>query len=171
MKDGKKMAKDNINLGPGEEILFQARPAWKTFWVFLFGAALCGFGPLLKENPPLSIEAGLVFATVFVMIIWRRRSNLYTLTNRRIRVFGGLVYPAGYEINLADVSDVQTHQGLTLKLVGAGHLLIRSVLPNQENIIIYGQPDPFTLRDRLLALAEDARNRRGKATEIGRAHV
>ncbi|MFH1138431.1 MAG: PH domain-containing protein [Pseudomonadota bacterium] len=163
------MAGDKIDLEPGEEILFQARPAWKTFWVFIFGAALCGFGPFLQENPPLSIGGGLALAAVFVLIIWRRWSNTYTLTNRRLRVFGGLFYREGYDIKLADISDVQSNQGLTLKLVGSGHLLIRSRLSDQENMIMYGQPDPFTLRDRLLALAEDARGGIGKSPGLDAA--
>ena len=157
------MSKEQLNLEPGEEILFQARPAWKTFWVFIFGALLCGVGPFLQENPPLSIEAGLVFCTVFVLIIWRRWSNVYTLTNQRIRVFGGLFYKEGYDIKLENISDIQAHQGLTLKLVGAGHLLIRSSVPNQENIIMYGQPDPYTLQDRMLGLAAKVKS----GNEIG----
>ena len=161
------MAAAKEELLPGEDILVRIRPAWHSFWVFYFGLLLCGVGPWLKEDPPLSRTTGMVFAVVFLLLILRRWSNVYTLTNRRIMVRGGLIARETYGINLTDVSGVETHQGLTLRLVKAGHVLVRSRLPHEENIIIYGLPDPFGFKERLEALAHESRE--GELTPVAEA--
>ena len=142
---------------PGEEVLIRTRPAWSSFWVFFLGLLVCGVGPFLKENPPLRPVTGLIFAAVFALIILRRWSNIYTLTNRRLLVEEGLIARDTTEIKLRDVSEVEVHQGLTSRLGGTGHLLIRSRLPDQSNILVYGQPDHVGLKERIERLAAAAR--------------
>ncbi len=153
-------SKENLELLPGEEILVRTRPAVRSFTVFIFGMILCSVGPFIKEDPPLSPTAGLVFALVFLVMILRRWSNVYTLTNMRIAVRGGLIERDTYAINLADLDAVEVHQGFTLRLLKAGHLYIRSRLSHAESIIIYGLPDPFAFQEKLESLAAGTRNGR-----------
>ena len=154
------MTKDKDALLPGEEIIWRGRPLWRSFWVFLFGVALCVVGPLTRPDGPMGLTTGLVFAGVFAIIILRRWTNVYTLTNLRLLLREGLIERDTSEITLADVRQVERHQGMTLRLVGAGHLFVRSHVPEQENILIYGQPDPDGFKTRLERLAEEARARR-----------
>lgn len=147
------MTDKKMELLPGEEILLRNRPQIKSFWVFFLGFILCVVGPFTREDPPMSITTGLVFGGIFALIIVRRWSNLYTLTNKRITVNGGLFARDTMEIMLTNIRSVQTNQGLTLRLVGVGHLLISSTVPHEENIIMYGQIDPLGLKERLEILA------------------
>lgn len=155
---------DTQGMWPNEEILVQTRPSWRSFSVFIFGFLLCTIGPFVTENPPLSPTSGLVFGAVFALIILRRWSNLYTLTNQRIMVRGGLIERATYGITLANVSGVEMHQGVVLRFLKAGHVLVRSHVANEENIIIYGVPDPDAFKRNLEQLVADARAGSGTDT-------
>lgn len=156
------------DLEPEEKILVQTRPAWRSFLVFFLGLAICVIGPQVKENPPLSPTVGLVFGAVFLLIIIRRWSNLYTLTTRRLMVRGGIFAQDTSEIVLEDVTQVEAHQGLTLRLMKAGHIMVRSQVPHQETIIMYGLPDPFAFKARLEQLVSEIQPRRISETSPGR---
>jgi hypothetical protein len=69
---------------------------------------------------------------------------------------GGLVGRTQNAINLEDVVDVEAHQGLSTRLVGAGHLLIRSRQPDQINILMYGQLDPEAVRQKIVRQVQAA---------------
>jgi len=151
-------------LSPDEQTLLRTRPAWRSFAVFFFGMALCLIGPWLREDPPLRPATGLVFAAIFFLIILRRWSNVYTLTTKRLRMRGGLLARDSIDILLSDIAAVETHQGFTLRLLKAGHVLVRSKVPNQENILIYGLPDPEDFKARLEQLAAEVQARRQSAS-------
>jgi|GEM_PF-1962888 len=144
---------------PEEQILLRTRPAWRSFAVFFFGMAVCLIGPWLRADPPLRPVTGLVFAVIFFLLILRRWSNVYTLTTKRLRVRGGLLARDSTDILLSDMADIQTHQGFTLRLLKAGHVLVRSKAPHQENILIYGLPDPEGFKDRLEQLTAQVQAR------------
>ena len=138
---------------PGEEVLLRTRPAFRSFFVFYLGIALCTGGPLLKEDSPLSPWVGFFLSAIFLIIIVRRMSNRYILTNRRLRVNGGIFIQDTTEIALEDIEEIEANQGLTLRLMGAGHLLLHSRKPDQANIILYGLLDPMNFKKRLKKLA------------------
>lgn len=145
-----------MELRPDEKIVFQNRPAWRSFWVFILGFILVTFGPLVSARSPISPTVGLVFGVIFAVIIARRYSESYTLTNERLLAVGGLVGRTQNAINLEDVVDVEAHQGLSTRLVGAGHLLIRSRQPDQINILMYGQLDPEAVRQKIVRQVQAA---------------
>ncbi len=148
-----------------EQEIWRGRPAIHSFWVFILGVLVCGVGPFLREDPPLSPTMGIVFAAIFAVIILRRWSNLYILTNKKILVRGGLFARDDSVIELRDISQVEMHQGMTLRIIGAGHVMVRSNIPNQENIIIFGQTNADGLKDKLESLAEQARKDRQPAAQ------
>jgi hypothetical protein len=154
------MTSASEELRPGEEILLRFRPLWRSFWVFFLGILICGVGPFVADNPPLSPGVGVLAAVVFALIIARRWSNVYTLTNRRFLVRGGLAARETYGIDLAHLRNVEVHQGLTTRLVGTGHLMLSSNLADQENILVYGQPHHELLRERIEQTAAEARGGR-----------
>jgi len=151
------MADNEIQLIEGEEVLVRTRPAFQSFWVFIFGLLLTGVGPFIKEDPPLRPATGLLFAAVFLVIILRRWTNTYTLTNRRLMIREGLIARATYAITLSNVISVEIHQGFTLKLVRTGHVLVRSRVQDEDTIIIYGLVDPEDFKERLDLLVEENR--------------
>jgi uncharacterized membrane protein YdbT with pleckstrin-like domain len=149
---------DPFDRYPGEEILVRARPLWRSFFVFFLGVIVCGVGPFTRENPPISIPTGVTFGLVFALIIARRYSDVYYLTNRRVLVRGGLFARDNTVIDLRNVQGVEAHQGITLRFMGVGHVMVRSSAPHEESIFIYGQPDPYGLKERIEQLVEQARS-------------
>ncbi|MBW2061552.1 MAG: PH domain-containing protein [Deltaproteobacteria bacterium] len=147
----------NQNNDLHEEVLLKMRPAWRSFLVFFLGIALCVGGPLLKADSPLSPTIGFIIGAIFLLIIIRRWSNVYTLTNRRLLVKAGPFLKNKVEISLEDIDTVEIHQGLTLRLTATGHVLIHSRRPDQANILLYGLPGPMNFKDRLEKLVAEAR--------------
>ena len=111
-------------LTPGEEIRYRARPAARSFWVFFLGILLLGVAPFLRDNPPISPATGLLFAGIFALLIARRWTEVYTVTNRRILVRAGLFGRESSEVPLSDVVGVESFTGFNLRLVGAAHILV-----------------------------------------------
>ncbi len=150
----KKEKEGNINNGETE--ILRLRPAWQSFFVFFLGIAICVGGPLLREDSPLSLPVGILFGAVFLIIIIRRRLNLYILTDRRLSVESGPFASDRREILLEDIDEIAVNQGMTLRIMNAGHVLIRSKKPDQSNIILYGLLSPLKFKERLEALIVEA---------------
>ena len=151
------MSEENRNAIGEETVLLRTRPSWRSFLVFYLGILICVGGPFLRENPPISPTMGIVAGVIFFLIILRRWSNVYTLTNHGFAVRGGLfARDTTAEVPWSEVSAIEVLQGLTLRLLGVGHLLIRSHLPDQGNIVMYGQIDPNGLKMRMDQLVTEA---------------
>lgn len=141
---------------PGEEILMKRRPAIASFFVFFLGIAICLGGPLVKEDAPIGFTTGVVVSLVFLAIIVKRWSHVYTLTRRRLMVSQGLGFGPGSAMDLADIDSIDVNQGLTLRLFGLGHVLLHSRRSEQSSLIVYGMPDPNGFRERLEVLIQEA---------------
>jgi hypothetical protein len=139
------------NITDETEIL-RLRPSWQSFFVFFLGIFICVGGPLLKEDSPISLPVGILFGAVFLIIIIRRRLNLYILTNRRLSVESAPFASDRREILLSDIADIAVNQGMTLRLINAGHVLISSKKPDQANVILYGLMKPLDFRKQLETL-------------------
>ncbi len=144
-----------VNKNNGEMEILRLRPAWQSFFVFFLGIAIFIGGPLLKEDSPLSLPVGILFSAVFLIIIIRRRLNLYTLTDRRLSVESAPFASDRREILLEDIDEIAVNQGMTLRLMNAGHVLIRSKKPDQSNIILYGLLNPLKFKEQLETLIEE----------------
>ncbi len=140
------------NKNNGETEILRLRPAWQSFFVFFLGIAIFVGGPLSREDSPLSLPVGILFSAVFLIIIIRRRLNLYILTDRRLSVESGPFASDRREILLEDIDEIAVNQGMTLRLMNVGHVLIRSKKPDQSNIILYGLPSPLKFKERLEVL-------------------
>ena len=152
------MNQDHIEkIDTHEEALLRFRPAWRSFFVFFLGIAVCLGGPLLRKDSPLSLTAGILISAVFLIIIIRRWSHLYTLTNRRLMIDAGIFSKDTSELLLPDIASIEVNQGLTLRLMGAGHLLIRSRQPDRGPLVLFGLLNPVDFKARLERLAVEAR--------------
>ena len=141
---------------PGEDFILRRRPAISSFFVFFLGIAICLGGPLVKEDAPIGFATGLVVSLVFLAIILKRWSHVYTLTRRQITASRGLGFGPGIKMDLADIDAIEVNQGLTLRLFGLGHVLLHSRRSDQGSLIVYGMPDPHGFRQRLEILIHDA---------------
>ena len=147
---------EKIELLPGEEIIFRSRPAVKSLWVFIAGIILMLGGPLVKPEAPIGLGTGIFVSFIFLIIILRRYTEVYTITNQRILTRGGLIERTTYKYLLKDIAKVEANQGYNLRWVGAGHILITSKLPDEGSIILLGQDKPFELKEKIDELIREA---------------
>lgn len=143
------------NTRPDETEILRLRPSWLSFFVFYLGIFICVGGPLLKEDSPISLPVGIVFGAIFLIIIIRRRLNLYILTDRRLSVKSAPFASDRREILLSDIADITVNQGMTLRLINTGHVLIGSKKPNQSNVILYGLMKPLDFKKQLETLIKE----------------
>ncbi|XAS75302.1 PH domain-containing protein [Dermatophilaceae bacterium Sec6.4] len=69
--------------------------------------------------------AWLLVVLIFVLVpVWRWRSTLYVITNRRLITRRGIISKSGRDIPLYRISDVAYEKGLTDRILGCGTLIV-----------------------------------------------
>jgi len=142
-------AKTIDNNIPDETEILRLRPSWQSFFVFFLGILICVGGPLLNEDSQISLPVGIFFGAIFLIIIIRRRLNLYVLTDRRLSVESAPFSSDRREILLSDIADIAVNQGMALRLINSGHVLVSSKNQNQANIILFGLMKPLDFKKQL----------------------
>src|SRR6058998_1464990 len=85
-----------VDLSPGESVIFQGRPSWRSILGFYFlgllVAAAAGVACGLIESVGLGIAVGGgVFLLVLIAGFLKRFFTKYTITTRRLRVQRGVL--------------------------------------------------------------------------------
>jgi uncharacterized membrane protein YdbT with pleckstrin-like domain len=121
-------------INEGENVVLDLKPHWFFFWKHmvvgtgLLIAFLLWVGPAHATNWvgwPLAL-ALLVWAAFVVekYLVWTYTH--FVLTDRRVISRSGIVSKRGTEIPLERINNIDFHQGLLLRVIGAGDLDIES---------------------------------------------
>ena len=123
-------------INEGENIVLDLKPHWFFFWkhivigavilvVFLIWAVGLGSAQSGFMGPTFAIGL-LVFAGFVVekYLVWTYTH--FVLTDRRVISRSGIVSKRGTEIPLERINNIDFHQGLVLRMIGAGDLDIES---------------------------------------------
>ena len=123
-------------LNPGEQILADVHPHWSFFAepVLAFvGAVVAGIVVIAMTTGTVrtalsyAVSAALLAAALWLFVIWLRWSTTnFVVTDRRLIYRHGVVGKSGIEIPIDRVMNVNYHQSLVERLIGAGNLLIES---------------------------------------------
>lgn len=85
-------------------------------------------GALYWDNQWVRLGIAVVWVIVliaFVLVpIWRWRTTLYVITNRRMITRKGIVNKSGRDIPLYRISDVAYEKGVTDRMLGCGTLIV-----------------------------------------------
>src|SRR5918999_1240038 len=114
-----------MDLNPGEAVIFEGRPSWRSILGFyLLGllavAAAFAIG-LLAADAGIGAAAG--GAVLVLVLIWgwlKRLATRYAITNRRLHIRRGILSRNIEETRLDRVQDVRVKQGLGQRLLGVG---------------------------------------------------
>jgi uncharacterized membrane protein YdbT with pleckstrin-like domain len=114
-----------MDLNPGEVIVFQGRPSWRSILGFYFvglivAAAAFAIG-LLAADAGIGAAAGAV--VLLLVLVWgylKRFHTRYAITNRRLHIRRGILSRDIEETRLDRVQDVKVTQGLGQRLLGVG---------------------------------------------------
>jgi uncharacterized membrane protein YdbT with pleckstrin-like domain len=143
-----------FNLGPGEQVVFEGHPSWRSIIDFyLKGAAITGvlvalvviWGKTIGDG----VSGGWVTAVLLVGVgitaiagFLRRVSTRYTITNRRLHIKHGIVSREVQETRLTRVQDVQYSQSLIQRLLQIGDVDFDTASNDPTDFVFAGVAKP-----------------------------
>jgi uncharacterized membrane protein YdbT with pleckstrin-like domain len=114
-----------MDLHPGEEIVFEGRPVWRSIVSFyitgFIASVVVGAVVGLVVSTALGVVVFLVlFAGVVLVGFFRRISTRYTITNQRLRIERGLLSKHVQQTRIERVQNVNTNQTFVSRLLRVG---------------------------------------------------
>ena len=141
-------------LAPGEQIMFQGHPSWRSILGFyikgllavLVIAFLVGLGTNIANG---DTDTGLVIlvAVVGVAIVVlagfiKRITTHYTITTRRLHIQRGIISRDIQETRLERVQNVNYNQSLLERILQVGDVDFDTAAGDDYNFIFVGVADP-----------------------------
>jgi uncharacterized membrane protein YdbT with pleckstrin-like domain len=114
-----------MDLHPGEEIVFEGRPVWRSILSFYItgciAAIVIGVIVAIAASTALGVVVWLVlFALVVLVGLIRRISTRYTITNQRLRIERGLLSKHVQQTRIERVQNVNTNQTFVSRVLRVG---------------------------------------------------
>ena len=114
-----------MDLHPGEEIVFEGRPVWRSILSFyitgFIGAAVVGIIVALAASTGIGVAVFLVlFAAVVLVGFVRRIATRYTITTQRLRIQRGLLSKHVQQTRIERVQNVNTNQTFVSRILRVG---------------------------------------------------
>src|SRR5688572_30371659 len=140
-------------LGPGERVLFEGHPSWRSivdFYIkgFLATAVVCflvaiGTGIADERNDSLVVILAVVGVGVTVLAGFIKRvATSYTITNRRLHIKKGIVSRTIQETRLERVQNVNVSQGVIQRIFQIGDVDFDTAAGDDYNFIFAGVAEP-----------------------------
>jgi uncharacterized membrane protein YdbT with pleckstrin-like domain len=138
----------NLNLSPGEQVIFQGHPSWRALLGFYLKGILIAaiLGVLFKL---FSASAGTVFLVVLVVIALtvvvgfvRRMATTYTITDRRLNIKRGIVSREIQETRLERVQNVNYRQTVYQRIMQIGDVDFDTAASDDYNFVFAGVASP-----------------------------
>jgi uncharacterized membrane protein YdbT with pleckstrin-like domain len=139
-----------MDLHPGEEIVFEGRPVWRSTLSFyvtgLLGAVVVGVVAGLIGGTVLGVLVWLVlFAVVVLVGFIRRISTRYTITNQRLRIQRGLLSRNVQQTRIERVQNVNTRQSFVERILQVGTVDFDTAGTDDSDFTFVGVGDPHTV--------------------------
>ena len=135
---------------PGEQIIFQGHPSWRSILAFylkglLIGVVIAVLAKIIGQS------SGIVFLIVLVALgisvlagFIRRMATVYTITNRRLNIKRGIFARDIQETRLERVQNVSYRQTVFQRLLKVGDVDFDTAATDAENDFVFtgvGDPD------------------------------
>lgn len=148
---------------PGEQIIFQGHPSWRSILAFylkglLIGVIIAVIAKLLGEG----------FATVFIIVLAalavavvigfiKRVATVYTITNRRLNIKRGIFARDIQETRLERVQNVNYSQTVFQRVLNVGDVDFDTAASDADNLFVFdgvaSPQDVVTQVDRATSLS------------------
>jgi uncharacterized membrane protein YdbT with pleckstrin-like domain len=114
-----------VDLHPGEEIVFEGHPSWRSILGFyikgLLLAAVAGAIAAVAKSVGLGVAVGVgVFALVILVGLVKRIGTSYVVTNQRLHIRRGILARRVQQTRLDRVQNVNTDQSLLERMLRVG---------------------------------------------------
>ncbi len=147
-----------LNLGPGEQVVFEGHPSWRAILGFyikgiLIVAVIAALVALLGggSDAVLITLIVIVGASIVVLVGFLRRvSTRYTITTRRLNIKHGIISRDVQETKIERVQDVNYRQSLYQRIMQIGDVDFDTAAQNSESDFIFaGVANPEQVIDRV----------------------
>lgn len=145
-----------LNLGPGEQVIFEGHPSWRAILGFYIKGILVVaviFALLLLLDAGTALAAGvLIGGSALVVLIGfiRRVATDYMITNRRLYIKHGIVSRDVQETKIERVQDVNYRQSVYQRLMQIGDVDFDTAAQDSEGDFVFaGVSQPEKVTDRV----------------------
>lgn len=138
------------------------RPALRSMW-FMIPGLLLGPAVIYFERDPQGHPAMWVGLTlVFVGLALHRLSLKYIFSGNTLKAESWWGLGREESLTISKIESVGVLEGFVGRLVGCGHLEIKTLAANETFMVIMGQANPAETAARIEALAAEMRNEAGR---------
>lgn len=151
-----------LNLGPGEQVVFEGHPSWRAILGFyLKGILLVGVGVALIALIGEAIGDGVSTAIIVLALLagsalvvligfLRRVATLYTITTRRLHIKHGLISRDVQETKIERVQDVNYTQSFYQRVMQIGDVDFDTAAHDPDGDFVFaGVAQPERVVDRV----------------------
>jgi uncharacterized membrane protein YdbT with pleckstrin-like domain len=139
-----------MDLHPGEEIVFEGRPVWRSTLSFyvtgLVAAIIIGVIVGLIASTGLGVAVWLVlFALVVLVGFLRRLSTRYSITNQRLRIERGILSKHVQQTHIERVQNVNTRQSFIERILQVGTVDFDTAGTDDSDFTFVGVGSPHSV--------------------------
>jgi uncharacterized membrane protein YdbT with pleckstrin-like domain len=136
-----------MELHPGEEIVFEGRPVWRSTLAFyisgLLAAVIIGVIVAIAASTGLGIAVWLALFALVLLVGWFRRiSTRYAITNQRLRIQRGLLSRNVQQTRIERVQNVNTRQTFIQRILRVGTVDFDTAGSDDSDFTFMGVGDP-----------------------------
>jgi membrane protein YdbS with pleckstrin-like domain len=137
-----------LRLHPGERILFEGHPSWRSIIDFyakglLATAIVCLLAALITSDSGLVVLLAVIGVGVTILAGFIRRvATTYTITDHRLNIKRGILSREVQETRLERVQNVNYNQGALQRLLQIGDVDFDTAAGDDYNFIFFGVADP-----------------------------
>jgi uncharacterized membrane protein YdbT with pleckstrin-like domain len=141
-------------LHPGEQILYEGHPSWRSILAFyikgfaitaavaLVVALVTGLGDDGTDSGLVAIVALVGVAITILAGFIKRVTTSYTITDRRLHIKRGIVSRTIQETRLERVQNVNYHQSVVQRMLQVGDVDFDTAAGDDFNFVFAGVDDP-----------------------------
>ncbi len=147
-----------LNLGPGEQVVFEGHPSWRAILGFyikgiLIVAVIAAIVALVDSGSNAFLVTMIVIVGAAIVVLTgflRRVSTRYTITTRRLNIKHGIISRDVQETKIERVQDVNYRQTLYQRIMQIGDVDFDTAASNSESDFVFaGVANPEQVVDRV----------------------
>jgi uncharacterized membrane protein YdbT with pleckstrin-like domain len=137
-----------LKLHPGEQIVFEGHPSWRSIIDFYLKglaavAVVCLLVALATSDAGLVIVIAIVGTAAVVLAgLIKRTATTYTITDRRLNIKRGIISRDVQETRLERVQNVNYSQGAVQRMLQIGDVDFDTAAGDDYNFIFTGVANP-----------------------------
>ena len=148
-----------MDLEPGERIIFQGHPSWRSILGFyikglalvIIAAAVAGVATKIADD---AVDRGLVTLVAIVVLVVvlvagyvKRLFTTYTISDHRLHIRRGIIARAEQQTLINRVQNVNTHQSVIQRVLQIGNVNFDTAAGDDYDFEFAGVADPAEVVD------------------------